>query len=243
MQGKAINYLNASGIVVSILLLLTTGFESSASELTLDQTIQVCENSNGDHQPADAVKTCSDLLESGHLTDEDRAGVLVSRGNSLYETRDFNAAVQDYEQAVELDPASTVARGRKALAFVAIGRVRQAQRDILELVADAAPHQEDVLMEHVRELATTSAPHRNGELARRLIEIADPAQDKNPDILETMAAAYAADRKYEIAVRLQYRAIKLAEQKKVSDLSGYVDRFKLYKSSRALVCPDLPECW
>ena len=230
----------------TILLLLSCFFTiqlAMASEMLLEDQILACENSGGDHDPESVVMACDQALASALLTAAQKASAHANRGRSLYSTGNFDRAIEDFDVALRLDPLRVDVRRDKALAFVAIGRVRQAQRDILELIEQAAPNQEDVLLDYVRELSTTSAPHRHGLLARRLIEVVNPAQDKNPQVLEKMAAAYAADRDYDIAVRLQYRALQLAEQNGENDLSGYRDRFKLYKSNRALVCPDLPECW
>lgn len=191
----------------------------------------------------DDVDACTTLLASMDLSDEDRHTAYVHRGNARYSNGDANGAIEDFDRALEIKPSSRSAAGARAFAYVAIGRVRQAQRDFLELISEAPSGDRFSLLSIVGDLATTSRPHRHGTLARRLIEIAGPVPDDEPYALEVMAAAFAADRQFDIAVRSQFRALKLARQKGSSDLDGFQARFELYKSRRTLVCPDMAACW
>ncbi|MEQ9489638.1 MAG: hypothetical protein RIM72_11665 [Alphaproteobacteria bacterium] len=131
----------------------------------------------------------------------------------------------------------------RAYAYVAVGRARRAQREILALIGTSKDGDPVTLASVVRELATTADPHRHGQLALRLIEESEPIALDEPTVLEAVAAAYAADRKFDYAVRAQYQALKLAEETGDDDLPGYRVRFELYKLKQALVCPGMPECW
>jgi len=193
--------------------------------------------------PDDDVDACTTLLASTGLSDEDRHTVHVRRGTARYSAGDTKGAIEDFDLALEIEPSSRSAAGARAFAYIAIGRVRQAQRDLLELISGAPPGDRYSLLPIVSDLATTSKPHRHGILARRLIEIAGPLSDDDPNALEVTAAAFAADRQFDIAVRSQFRALKLARQKGISNLDGFQARFELYKSKRALVCPDMTACW
>lgn len=131
----------------------------------------------------------------------------------------------------------------RAYAYVAVGRARRAQRELLALIGQSKDGDPESFASVVRELATTADPHRHGQLALRLIEESEPIALDDPAVLEAVAAAYAADRKFDYAVRAQYRALKLADEGNDGDLAGYRARFELYKLNQALVCPGMTECW
>lgn len=230
-------------IALMVLFFAIAAVSTQAAGQSLSQQIAVCGNDGDQHDLPLVSEACDAVLESGQLSESEQATAYFNRGRLLYAAGQYDLAIDDFETALSLDPASEETRGRKALAFVAIGRVRQAQRDLLDLIADAESDHDEVFMKYIRELAASSGPHRHGLLARRLIEIVEPIQEGNTEMLETVAVAYAADRKFDIAVRTQYQALKLAEREGVVDLSGYRARFELYKSKRALVCPDMTVCW
>lgn len=222
--------------IVPVLAVFLTGGVSHAGA-------QDCLQQKASADTAGIVKACSAMLASDGLSDEDRVAALLARGKTHYSDRDFNSAIRDFEQALQIDPASREATLYRAYAYVAVGRVRRAQRELLALIDGSTDRDALSLASVVREVATTAEPHRHGQLALRLIEESEPIALDDPVVLEAVAAAYASDRKFDYAVRAQYQAMKLAEKAGDDGLAGYRTRFELYKLKQALVCPGMPECW
>jgi TPR repeat protein len=91
-------------------------------------------------------------------------------------------------------------------------------------------------------LATTRDEKlRDGPAARRYAEQAVKKTPDDSSRVDTLAAAQAAAGDFAAAVETQMRALQMAQRKGLNNLEGYGKRLDLYKSGRALYCPD-PAC-
>jgi lipoprotein NlpI len=76
-----------------------------------------------------ALAHCTRALESGQLSDAGRALTLNNRGNAHQNKRDFDRAVQDYDEAIRLDPDSALAYNNRGSAYQHRGDYDRAIQD------------------------------------------------------------------------------------------------------------------
>ncbi len=231
-----------SGIMAGLAALVAVASLGPAVAVA-DDPAQACSVSVTSENASTVADACTSMLAAENQPAETRLAAYLHRGQARYAGRDFSGATRDFDAAMQIDPASRTAVGYRAYAFVALGRVRRAQRELLPLMTGAPEGDAFSFSAVVRELATTAEPHRNGELALRLIEESEPIALDDPTVLEAVAAAYATDRQFDTAVRAQYEALKLAEASGEADVAGYRTRFELYKAKQSLVCPGMQGCW
>src|SRR5438876_10686869 len=64
-----------------------------------------CESSD----PGQSIAACSTIIQSGQETDANLSKVFDSRGLAYMRKRDFDRAIQDYDQALRLNSRSATA--------------------------------------------------------------------------------------------------------------------------------------
>jgi tetratricopeptide (TPR) repeat protein len=169
----------------------------------------------------------------------------VARGNEWRRHLKLDEALSDYTRAIQIDP-------RFAAAYIARGNTWKQRRvfdrsiqEFTELIridpSNALAH-----MTLARILATThESQFRNGawavDEATRACEL---TRWRDPDCLDTLAAACAEKGEYDVAIKWQNQAIKLVRQNVPSLLQqkaanfggrrgiGFEDRLVFYKSKR-----------
>jgi Flp pilus assembly protein TadD len=134
-----------------------------------------------------------------------------------------------------MKPDFAFAHGNLGVVLASIGRAADAQMEY-ELSLKYDPDQVDVLNNLAWLLATTSESSlHNGPravaLAKRALALsADPA----PELLGTLAAAYARAGEFELAIQMSSRAVDIAESRNRSELAALLaERQRLYETHQA----------
>ena len=138
-----------------------------------------------------------------------------------------------FEDALRRDPSSASAHAHLGLALASSGHLEEARREF-ETALRLDP--QSVLAEHglARWLAT--APDSAERDPRRALELARHAAAttnyRRPDILATLAAAYAASGDFPQAIAWQQRALTLVPE---AQRPIYHQRLELYQQGRTLI--------
>ena len=170
-----------------------------------------------------ALKRKPDLAEA-HFT---LATLLVSAGRP-------DQAILHYRQALELDPAFVAAHCGLAAVLADGGRLDEAiahYRQALKLKPDHA-----WAMNNLAWLRATT-PEASLRNAKEAIELAEQASrlagGNAPDVLDTLAAAYAEAGRFAEAKQIVRRALALAEKQKDTAMVEILQaRLRLYEASR-----------
>ncbi len=144
-------------------------------------------------------------------------------------------ALTFFERALELDPAYTLPAEVLASRYLAAGRVADAIR-VLRIAVSHSPH--NVALTNSLAWTLACCPNkelRDGkaalELARRACRLTDFA---NPDVLRTLAAAYAEVGDLDQAIETARRALQLAEAAGQTQVARSVRRqLEEYLATRA----------
>jgi tetratricopeptide (TPR) repeat protein len=144
-------------------------------------------------------------------------------------------AIEHYERAIELMPNSALAHNRLGLARQMKGEFEEAIRHYEKAIELDASY-----LSPKNNLAWLLATSGNASLrdGNRAIQLAQAVQQfpegKQPQFLDTLAAAYAEAGKYEEAVDTASRAMSLAELQKDNALADSIrTRLRLYESKQA----------
>jgi pentatricopeptide repeat protein len=170
-------------------------------------------------------------------TNPNSAELHNSLGVALVWTRRPAEAIAQFEKALELNPAFTEARYNLGdTLYYLQGRAAEALaewRDVLR----AAPNHLAVLDQTARLLATApDATLRNGPEAVALAErAAQLTGGREPQVLDTLAAAYAEAGRFDEAVQTARQALALALEANKTPLSENLKaRIALYESRTPL---------
>jgi tetratricopeptide (TPR) repeat protein len=155
-------------------------------------------------------------------------------GNAFFEKGMLDEAIGQFHQALQHKPDFAEAYYRLGTVFLQKGEETEALAHFQRAVR-LKPDFSDALNDLAWELATApQASVRDGnkavELARRANEIAN---DKDVDILDTVAAAYAEAHRFDEAIRTARHAIEFAQssgqQERLAQLNSELE---LYKAGR-----------
>lgn len=155
-------------------------------------------------------------------------------GRALADCGRTDEAVAQFTEALRLRPASPEAHNAFALALSRQGRTDQAilhYREALRLQPDWDVPANDLAWI----LATdTNSAVRNGAEAVRLAEQAcRGTANKDPQLLDTLAAAYAEAGRFADAIRIAQQAVSLATEARNAALAAEItQRMKLYEAGR-----------
>jgi Flp pilus assembly protein TadD len=145
----------------------------------------------------------------------------------------YREAVEPLRRASALEPGYLAHRHTLAVALSKCGRGSEASdayRAVLKLSPGFVPS--------LAGLAWLLATHhdaalRNGEEAVRLASRAAELEPGNPNVMNTLAAAYAEAGRFDEAVTVAEAAVKLAERMGMSDFARAVrSRLELYRQGR-----------
>jgi tetratricopeptide (TPR) repeat protein len=87
------------------------------------------------NEHAKAIEQYTFCLNGAGLSDQERAGVLVDRGNSYNKTGQTDRAITDFSQAIQLNPSSSVAYNNRGNALKTKGRYDEALTDFSRALA------------------------------------------------------------------------------------------------------------
>lgn len=80
------------------------------------------------------LSSCSKLIQSGTLSGQDLANVYVNRGSAYYEKGDDDHAIQDYDQAIRIDPSNVMAFEGRGNAYSDKGDYDRAIQDFNQAI-------------------------------------------------------------------------------------------------------------
>jgi protein O-mannosyl-transferase len=162
----------------------------------------------------------------------DNAVVRYNLGVSLAERGRLGEAIDHYDRALEMTPQNADARFNLALALAKVGRTGDAVTNYWK-VLEIAPRHMHACNDLAWLLATyPSAALRNGTdavvLARRAVQI---TESRDPNALDTLAAAYAEVKQFPKAVATLQQAVELAVAQGNRTLADELrTRLKLYQA-------------
>lgn len=157
----------------------------------------------------------------------DLGGIMMKLGR-------YAEAVPPLSEAVESDPVAPEPRHMLAVALANAGKGREAA----ETYARALENAPD-FVPSLSGLAWLLATHpdsaiRNGREALRLAERASRLDGGNPNVLNTLAAAYAEAGRFVAAVENAEKAIAVAERSGLGGLAAQIrERLQFYKQGKA----------
>jgi len=88
---------------------------------------ELCGTSEKNHDIV--IGACTRLIQSGRYEDFLVAVAFYNRGNSYKSKGQYDRAIQDYDQAIRLDPKHAYAFGNRAWVYEKMGRRDKAIRD------------------------------------------------------------------------------------------------------------------
>ena len=102
-------------------------FGGATMAQTLDDEKQRC---FVDHSDAErSIAGCTGAIQSGQLTTVDRAVAFTNRGGAYLTEGQIALAIQDFDQAIRLDPNDATAFNNRCWARAVLGQPRQAMAD------------------------------------------------------------------------------------------------------------------
>ncbi|WP_442482793.1 tetratricopeptide repeat protein [Aeoliella sp. SH292] len=174
-----------------------------------------------------AVADYTEALES--LPNEPT--LYAARGAALHEMGKLTEALADYNMAIHINPASSDAFVGRGNVYADQGLYELATADFQQALA-LNPQSPAAYRSTAWMLATCPVErYRNGpkaiEAATRLAQL---REGESPDVLETLAAAYAADGQFAKAIAYQEQAITLTSDATVQ--RAYRERLTRYQQNQ-----------
>lgn len=165
----------------------------------------------------------------------DNPNVYNNLGVTLLEQRKFREAIDYLNKALEIYPEHINARYNLGLALWGLGKTENAVQEYRQILG-VKPHWATAANSLAWILATgRNEDIRNGKEAIRWAMVACKGEGrKNPEYLDTLAAAYAEAGRFEQAVRTAKKSIELARSARDENLAQEVEhRLGLYRSNKA----------
>jgi Flp pilus assembly protein TadD len=155
-------------------------------------------------------------------------------GNVLLNEGKLNEAIEHFNEALRITPDQAAVYVNLSIAYTKLGKYEQAIQNWTRAV-ELEPTIADILKNPAWLLAT--AGNVSAQDADRAIEFARRACElggyKEAELLDTLAAAYAAAGRFEDAVRTAQQAIDAAKAGGREDLAGEIkNRMELYKTGQ-----------
>ena len=160
-------------------------------------------------------------------------GIYFARGSSYALSGQYGKAISDLNIAIEKNPQDSEAYFTRGTVYQDQGRYDKAISDFNHTI-EIDPDNADAYNVMAWILATSpDAAHRNGARAVKLTQKAITL-DRNAQILDTLAAAYAEAGQFDMAVSTQHKAIammkKEGEEKKI--IAQSIKRLAAYESNQ-----------
>jgi|GEM_PF-981010 len=179
------------------------GGDSRAGEEELRALYHNCTGGFESAQPR--VEACSELLENPDATDEERALLLAFRASARLEIYDYSSALQDFSEALEIEPDNATYLNGRARALGLLGETQLAIQD-LDHAIEVAPSFGWLFVS--RAIAFTEVG--NDEAALRDLAQAEELDPTDPDLYNVRGGVYLNLEDYDSAVADFSHAIDLA---------------------------------
>jgi tetratricopeptide (TPR) repeat protein len=183
-------------------------------------------------------KDAKELLRHATAVDQDNVVARIQLGAALIDDHDYYGAVQCLEEAEKVGPPRAEVQASLGMALAGQGRMEEAVMHLqaaLGLKRGAADARKDALNNLAWIRATCADPaYRSGAEAVRLAEEACKITDRRrPDMLDTLAAAYAEAGRYGDAVTTALEAEALATAQGLPGIAReLLDRVRLYQAGK-----------
>jgi tetratricopeptide (TPR) repeat protein len=191
------------------------------------------------HRLGRLAEAASHYREAARLV-ADPADAYNNLGNVLLALGDVAAAIPQYRLALLAAPGHARAHNNLGIALVAAGKVSEALPHMRQ-AARLAPDWPVPLASLAWTLATHPEPQvrRPDEAVRLAARAAELTARRDPDVLRTLAAAYAAAGRFEAATESAERALELARAASAGaeQLGLIVTMLRHFRESRAFVDP------
>jgi tetratricopeptide (TPR) repeat protein len=155
-----------------------------------------------------------------------------------YEKASRNAdAARSFARAAELSPMSALFRENLGRARVASGEPKLALAAYREAL-ERNPGSLKALVGAAKILATSKSAGDPAEALRIAQEAAKQTQNRSPEVLDALAAAYAAAGRFDDATKIAEHALQLAEHAKRPDIADPIrDHLALYRDEKRWLEP------
>ena len=110
---------------IILAVLLASALPGEATAQTLPQAWAWCR----DHDPDTLIRGCSAIIRSGRETPENLARAYFNRGRAWSDRGEYARAMQDFDEAIKLDPNYPDALNSRALAWRGLGQDARAMAD------------------------------------------------------------------------------------------------------------------
>jgi tetratricopeptide (TPR) repeat protein len=138
-------------------------------------------------------------------------------GNALFQTGRLDEAIAQYRAVLQINPANANAENNLGSALLRQGNAAEAIQHFKKAL-DLKPGNVAILNNLASVLATAPQPSlRDGAKAVQFAMQARKAGGDNPNLLRTLAAAYAQAGKYQDAVQTAQDALRLAQTAELAD--------------------------
>jgi tetratricopeptide (TPR) repeat protein len=127
---------SVAGFVAASLFFGNTKFYYSVSlsgSSTLSQKLDWCSGKN-DASIEQQISGCTALIDSGRGNAHGLSEALYNRGNAYATTGDFNRAIMDYDQAIQLNPTMANAYDNRGRAYSEQNQIERAISDYNEAI-------------------------------------------------------------------------------------------------------------
>ena len=126
---------------VSLAVVLISALFGGANAQTRDQQWTWCK----DQYPDVSIGGCTALIQSGQETPNNLAMAFNNRGLAYVGEKDYARALQDYDQAISIDPKDSDAYTNRGFDHFFLGQFAAAQSDLAIAVADSPTNRYRVL--------------------------------------------------------------------------------------------------
>ncbi|MFW6103281.1 MAG: tetratricopeptide repeat protein [Chloroflexota bacterium] len=179
----------------------------------------------------ECIRKCTAEIEKGPDFD-----AYTERAQWWFDTDDYTRALADYGAALQLRPHPVIYTYRGET-LARLGRYSEALADYSRAI-DLNPRMTDAYERRASLLATCADMNiRNGVQAIEDAKKACLLSTDRRDCLETLAAAYAQERRFDAAVQTQERALALyprsSAEGRAEKIAEAERRLALYRQSRA----------
>lgn len=110
---------------ILLAVILTSALPGEVTAQTLPQAWVWCR----DHDPDTLIRGCSAIIRSGRETPENLARAHFNRGRAWSDRGEYARAMQDFDEAIKLDPNYPDALNSRALAWRGLGQNERAMAD------------------------------------------------------------------------------------------------------------------
>jgi len=105
--------------------------QPSVAEAQIEQQQKWCAGKDG-ATPDLRISSCTAVIQSGQLPSKQLAGTFQTRGTVYFYKRDYDRALQDYGQAIKLDPLNSEIFDNRCWTYATINKPEEALKDCTE---------------------------------------------------------------------------------------------------------------